>query len=269
MPVEDTSPVVFTDATVRTDGFEIAYREAGTGAPLVFLHGAGGPALAPAHELLAADFHVILFEMPGFGASPANSRSTTAAQLADTLHQAALQVAGGPYTLVGTSFGSRIASWAAVRHSDEIERLVLLAPTGILPDEFIPPTAERMISGRDSLYAYPERAQPRAPLSLATAAKQADLVGRLLTPRDEELEAAYRTLNVPTLLLFGTIDPRIPTSLARRYLELNPEFAVLFMYDAAHVLEEERPEATADAIGNFARRGVGFVVNRKDNRVFP
>ncbi|MTD53210.1 alpha/beta fold hydrolase [Amycolatopsis pithecellobii] len=259
----------FTGATVHADGFDIAYREAGSGAPLVFLHGAGGAAIAAAHEALAADFRVILFEIPGFGESPANTRSATAAQLADTMHEAARRVTGGPYTLAGTSFGSRIASWAAVRHADEIERLVLLAPTGVLPDGFTPPTGEQMLGGPERLYAHPENARPRAPLSLGTAAKQAELVGRLLTPRDEELEAAYRTLDVPTLLLFGTHDPRIPASLARRYLELNPDFAVLFVYDAGHVLEEERPEATADAIGDFARRGAGFVVNRNDNRIFP
>jgi pimeloyl-ACP methyl ester carboxylesterase len=269
MPVETTSSVVFTDAAVHADGFEIAYRETGTGAPLVFLHGAGGPAIAPAHEALAADFRVLLFEIPGFGESPANTRSATAAQLADTMHQAARQVCGGSYTLVGTSFGSRVASWAAVRHADEIDRLVLLAPAGILPDGFRPPTGALMRNARQGLYAHPENAQPRPALPAATAEKQADIVGRLLTPRDEELEAAYRGLDVPTLMLFGTHDPRLPTSLARRYLELNPEFAVLFVYDAGHVLEEERPEATADAIGNFARHGLGFVVNRQDNRIFP
>ncbi|MGW3150304.1 alpha/beta fold hydrolase [Streptomyces sp. NPDC001177] len=270
MSTETPAPVTFTEATVHVDGFDIRYREAGTGAPLVLLHGAGGLALAPAHEILAQGFRVILFEMPGFGDSPANTRHTTAKQLADTMHEAARRVAGANYTLAGTSFGSRIASWMAVRHAAEIEALVLLAPTGILPDGFVPPTAEVMLGGRSGLYAHPEKAaDSRLTLDRDAAVKQAELVGRLLTARDDELEAAYRTLSLPTLLLFGTEDRRIPSSLARRYLELNQGFAVLFVYDAAHVLEEERPEATADAIGNFARHQLGFVVNRTDNQLFP
>ncbi|WP_033288201.1 alpha/beta fold hydrolase [Amycolatopsis jejuensis] len=260
---------MLTEASVHVDGFDIRYRTAGTGDPLVFLHGAGGPAPARTHEILAQDFRVILFEMPGFGGSPANSRHTHAAQLADTMHEAAKQVAGGRYTLIGTSFGSRIASWLAVRHATEIDALVLLAPTGILPDGFRPPTVETMLGSRAGLYAHPEQIEMRPQLSRETAVRQAEVVGRLLTPRDEELEDAYRTLSVPTLLLFGTEDRRIPPDLARRYLELNPEFAMLFVYDAAHVLEEERPEATADAIGAFARHRLGFVVNHSDNRVFP
>ncbi|UMP03420.1 alpha/beta fold hydrolase [Amycolatopsis sp. EV170708-02-1] len=212
---------------------------------------------------------MILFEMPGFGGSPADTRHETARQLADTMHAAAQQVAGELYTLAGTSFGSRVASWQAVRHPGEVEALVLLAPTGILPDGFVPPTADAMLGDRAGLYAHPEKFDTRSPLDRETALRQADVVGRLLTPRDEELEEAYRVLEVPTLLLFGTEDRRVPSSLARRYLELNQEFAVLFVYDAAHVLEEERPEATADAIGNFARHRLGFVVNRADERVFP
>jgi pimeloyl-ACP methyl ester carboxylesterase len=265
-----TDTTTFTEATTHVDGFVIRYEQAGTGAPLVFLHGAGGQARTPAHEILARAFRVVLFEMPGFGDSPENTRHATAKQLADTMHAAAKDVAGVNYTLAGTSFGSRIASWIAARYPEEVDALVLLAPTGILPDGYTPPTPEAVRDGRATLYAHPDQvATSQLTLDPETAAKQARLVGRLLTPRDEELETAYRTLPVPTLLLFGTEDRRVPPSLARRYLELNPEFAALFIYDAAHVLEEERPEATAEAIGNFAGHRLGFVVNRADHRIFP
>ncbi|UMP03419.1 alpha/beta fold hydrolase [Amycolatopsis sp. EV170708-02-1] len=53
MPNETSTPVTFTESRLRAEGFDIRYREAGTGTPLVFLHGAGGPAIAPAHEILA------------------------------------------------------------------------------------------------------------------------------------------------------------------------------------------------------------------------
>ena len=43
----------FREAFVETDGFRIRYMEAGSGPPLVHLHGAGGMRISPAHELLA------------------------------------------------------------------------------------------------------------------------------------------------------------------------------------------------------------------------
>ena len=67
----------FSEGHIEADGFRIRYMEAGHGAPLVHLHGAGGPRLTPGHDLLAKQFRVIAFEMPGFGGSPENTRTRT------------------------------------------------------------------------------------------------------------------------------------------------------------------------------------------------
>src|SRR5207302_397293 len=75
----------FREGFVEADGFRIRYAEAGEGAPLVHLHGAGGLRLSPAHDLLARQFRVIAFEMPGFGASPENTSTETMAEYAMTM----------------------------------------------------------------------------------------------------------------------------------------------------------------------------------------
>jgi pimeloyl-ACP methyl ester carboxylesterase len=54
----------------------------------VHLHGAGGLRLNPAHDLLARQFRVIAFEMPGFGAEE-NQRTRTMPELAATMAKAA------------------------------------------------------------------------------------------------------------------------------------------------------------------------------------
>src|SRR5437773_3711393 len=76
---------VFRERHVDADGFRIRYMEAGAGVPLVHLHGAGGLRLTPAHELLARQFRVVAFEMPGFGDSPVNTRTETMAEMASTI----------------------------------------------------------------------------------------------------------------------------------------------------------------------------------------
>src|SRR5881397_10056 len=78
----------FTEGHVEADGFRIRYAEAGEGAPLVHLHGAGGLRLTPAHDLLARHFRVVAFEMPGFGQSPENSRTRSMPELASIMSQA-------------------------------------------------------------------------------------------------------------------------------------------------------------------------------------
>ena len=47
---------------------------------LVSIHGAGGMRISPAHELLAKTYRVVVFEVPGFGTSPANERSAAVAR---------------------------------------------------------------------------------------------------------------------------------------------------------------------------------------------
>ena len=67
----------FAERYVEADAFRIRYWEAGQGPALVHLHGAGGPRLTRAHDLLCRQFRVIAFEMPGFGQSAENTRTRT------------------------------------------------------------------------------------------------------------------------------------------------------------------------------------------------
>src|SRR5436189_6425908 len=97
--------LAFGEGHVETDGFRIRYLEAGYGEPLVFLHGAGGPRPSRAHELLAEEYRVIVFEMPGFGQSPGNERSASVAELARTMAEAIAKLGIDHFNLSGASFG--------------------------------------------------------------------------------------------------------------------------------------------------------------------
>ncbi len=64
-------------------------------------------------------------------------------------------------------------------------------------------------------------------------AKQQRLVARLRGPdRDAELEGAMRRLDIPTLVLFGTLDRVIPPEMGRYYKELLPNGHLVLVYDA-------------------------------------
>ena len=84
MSTTTTPGTQFVEHHVEADGFRVRYLTAGSGEPLVMLHGAGGIELNPAHDLLAREFHVHVVEMPGFG-DEANTRTSTLAELADTV----------------------------------------------------------------------------------------------------------------------------------------------------------------------------------------
>src|ERR1044071_3799629 len=79
----------FREGFVEADGFRIRYCDAGQGAPLVHLHGAGGLRLNRAHDLLAEQRRVIAVEMPGFGQSEENTRTGSMPDVATTIVRAA------------------------------------------------------------------------------------------------------------------------------------------------------------------------------------
>jgi pimeloyl-ACP methyl ester carboxylesterase len=165
-PVPGTS---FEEAYVETDGFRIRYFDAGRGQPVVYLHGAGGPRLSRAHDLLAERFRVIAFEVPGFGRSAANETSASVRDLARTLAQAAASLGLERYSLLGSSFGGKLAAWMAILFPERIEALVLAAPAAILPEghtiPHLPPerAIARPVGPRKTESARPtlERPSPR------------------------------------------------------------------------------------------------------------
>jgi pimeloyl-ACP methyl ester carboxylesterase len=259
----------FVERFVEADGFRIRYLEAGAadGEPLIVLHGAGGLRHAPAHDLLAERRRVVLFEAPGFGESPANERSGSLEELAGTMLAAVTALGVERFALMGTSFGGKLALWMAVGAPDRVAHLVLAAPAAIRPEgrPRLSPEERRAV-----LYAHPERLRPPPPPSADVEAKQEALVGRLMGPaRDEALEAHLPELQVPTLVVFGTEDRLVPPEMGRHYRELLPSCSLIFVYDAGHVMEEERPEAFTAVVGDFLERGPGFVVKEESGLLFP
>jgi pimeloyl-ACP methyl ester carboxylesterase len=257
----------FEERFVAVDGFDIRYLEAGDGPPLVCLHGAGGLRLSRGHELLAARHRVIAFETPGFGASPVNQRSGSMMELAATLGAAVSALGLERFSLWGISFGGKLALSLAVQSPERLDALVLAAPAAIRNESGGLPSPAEILG---LLFAHPERRLDTTPVPPEVDAKQRELVGRLIgPPRDAELESAMRSLDVPTLVLFGTEDRLTPPELGRHYREILPDCQFVIVYDAAHAIYDDRPEAFAAIVDDFLEHHDQFVVRRESGLLYP
>jgi pimeloyl-ACP methyl ester carboxylesterase len=259
----------FREGFVEADGFRIRYCEAGQGGPLVHLHGAGGLRLNRAHDLLAEQRRVIAVEMPGFGQSEENTRTGSMAELAETIEKAADALGLDRFDLMGTSFGGKAALRLALQHPERVRALVLEAPAAIRPSGTAPVsgTPEQMAA---RLYAHPERMPPLSAVDPSVQEKQQQLVRRLIGPnRDAELEAAMRRLDIPTLVLFGTLDRVIPPEMGRHYKELLPNGHLVLVYDAGHAIGAERPEAFTEVVTDFLDRHEAFLISRTETVIHP
>jgi pimeloyl-ACP methyl ester carboxylesterase len=260
----------FQEGHVEADGFRIRYMEAGHGVPLVHLHGARGLLLTPAHDLLSRQFRVIAFEMPGFGVSPENTRTHSMPELAATMGRAVENLGIDQFNLMGTSYGARTALWLALQRRERVLALVLEAPAAILPEGAAPPSGSPHDIPLQRLHAHPERLAPASPPDPAIWAKTGPLVMRLRGPnRDTDLEPQLRDLPTPTLVLFGTVDGVIPPEMGHIYKELMPNCHLVFVYDAAHAISTDRPEAFTEVVDDFLERHEAFVISRTPTVIHP
>ena len=259
----------FTTAYVEADGFRIRYQEGGSGAPLVCLHGGGGLRLSRAHDLLAARHRVIAFEVPGFGESPANTRSESLEALGRTMNAAVKALGIDRFNLMGTSFGTKLALWMALADPAPVNAVVLVAPAAIRLDDRAPPSAVSPEQAMALLHAHPER-HKRDPLPPEIGAKQRALSARLLgPPRDQPFEDRLRSLETPVLALFGTVDRVTPPEAAHLYREILPNCHLVMVYDAAHAIDADRPEALAAVVDDFLERQGRFLVRNTSGLIHP
>src|SRR6476659_10568865 len=142
-----------TDRTVRVNGKDIFAAEAGTGPPVVLLHGGGPGASGVSNysrniEPLSENFRVIVPDLPGYG------RSTKGVDGNDPFGHLAHGIRGlmnelGIDTahLVGNSYGGACALRLALDTPDRVEKMVLMGPGGIGTTRALPtPGLQRLLA---------------------------------------------------------------------------------------------------------------------------
>jgi pimeloyl-ACP methyl ester carboxylesterase len=265
-----TLGAAFTPHTVESDGLTIKYYEAGTGDTLVALHGAGGVRFSRAHDILAETFHLVVVEMPGWG-EQANDRADNLDDLADEVAAAITAIGLETYHLLGTSIGGATALRLTTRHPDRVISLVLEGPAefrvgATAPGPELPP--EEMTR---RFRRHPERPPTWEQPDPSQMAKVWPFVTRLMGEQeyDEELAGRLHELPVRTLILFGEFDGVIPPSNGSTYRQLLQTSSFQIVADAAHDVQGDRPEAFADIVEEFIRRGMAFLLPDRDTLINP
>ena len=241
--------------------------EAGSGMPVVFLHGAGGLlADNPFLDGLAARYHVFAPELPGYGES--TGEELLEDMLDFTLHGWDVVGALGltrPH-LVGHSMGGMIAAEMAAIAPHDLGRLVLAGAAGVWLEERPIPDIFAMLPHElaDVLFVDPARGAALltggADLSDMEALKDFYIVtqrrlamaGKILFPiPNRRLSKRLYRLAAETLVLWGAADRLIPPEYAAQWKALIPNARVQTIEGAGHMLPWERPDAFVDAVVKF------------------
>jgi len=117
---------------VSVDGLKLHYVSAGSGRPVVLIHGNPGSHqdyTMAVLDKLSRSFHVIAFDRPGHGYSERHDSVGTTVEVQAKLIRDALQkLSIQKPILVGHSWGGSVVLAAAVAHADELSGIVVLAP---------------------------------------------------------------------------------------------------------------------------------------------
>lgn len=128
------------DALTTADGRR--YRRAGSGPPLVLVHGFLGGSEQWLAEIacLATQFDVIAPDLPGFGAAAGSVGCTRIEDMADSVIALLDGLGIGVFCLLGHSMGGMIVQDIARKIPGRVDRLVLFATgaLGLMPDRFEP-----------------------------------------------------------------------------------------------------------------------------------
>ncbi len=252
---------------VRGGMFKVRLFEAGSGRPLLYLHGAEGllGGWQPFLSQLASRFQVIAPEHPGFGESSGVEQLDDVLDLIvyylDLLDALGLE---RPH-LIGHDLGGMIAAELAALAGARVGRLVLVAPLGLWIDET--PVLDFFVVGRQELVAAswhePASAPARRVLAPPLAEEEQRLAAlqrtqnlaaaaRFLWPiPDRGLEKRLHRITPPTLLVWGADDRVVPPIYGQHFKAKLPDARLEVLSDCGHHPMLERPEAFVQAVVPF------------------
>lgn len=264
MPIDAfDGDLVLRDLRVRT--LVLPGPEGATAPPVVVLHGWGASlaAVMPIVNGLAPVAPVIAFDLPGFGDSELPREGWRVGDYAALVIEGVQRLGVERFSIVGHSFGARVAIVLASERPELVARLVLTGAAGIPPKRKpayyakvgaakVGKAAAR-VGGRAG-----ERAQDRIRQRVASqdwldAPEALRATFRLVIA--EDLSDRLPEIKAPVLLLWGDGDEDTPLWMGKRMEELIPNAALIVYEGAGHY-------AYAERLGDFVRVTRHFLVEQ-------
>lgn len=266
--------------SVAVPGGRLAVHTAGSGLPLLLLHGFPlDHSMWSAQEPLAEHLRLIVPDQRGFGGSDGDGPESIeqladdAVALLDRLHVA------GPVVVCGLSMGGYVAQHVAARHADRVAALVLV-DTRLEADTPEARAARTDLAGKVGRLGQAIVADAMIPRLLAPAsgedalARRAGIEGVLrrmiVTQRVSTIQAALAALGnrpdmteamrrcvVPTLLVVGADDAITPPSCLQAAEAIMPDARLLIVPRAGHMTPLEAPTVFNAAVVAFLKDRAG------------
>lgn len=257
----------------KLNGFQVNWEEAGSGAPVIFIHGfpLNRKIWRTQMEALREEFRVITPDVRGHGESEATPGVYDMTLLADDLAALMRHLQCGPAFLAGHSMGGYIL-FAFHRKYPELVRGLMLVSTRAVADspegkanrealakrveeEGPQPVVEKML--KPMLAEASVRANPGLKYEVEGMMRSTSLAGivgasRGMALRDDSTSLLGR-INAPTLILAGTVDAMIPYAESENMAAAIPHARLHVLEGVGHLPSLERAEEVSRVMREWLR----------------
>lgn len=275
MPISENS----TRKTIKVDGLQINYHDAGDGAVILFIHGSGPGATGWSNfarnlDYFARSYRVLALDLPNFGLSSKGEVPSTAVySYYARVVLGFLDALGIPSaSLVGNSLGGGISLKAAIDAPERYDKLVIMGGGGGIPvltptpSEVIKlamdywedpgPTKEKLgdfLRGMvyDSSDITEELIEER--FASSTQAGIVPLFTRSRPPGQELLISRLHEIKQKTLLIWGRDDRAVMLDNAFVLLKLIPDVRLHVFGKCGHWVQWEKPDEFNILVDSFLK----------------
>ena len=269
---------VVQSKTIDAAGITTSYLEAGSGEPVLMLHGSGPGVSGTANWKLnigplSAKFHVLAPDIVGFGETERPEDIVYSLRSWTDHVWAFLDALGIRKTaIVGNSLGGRIALQMATDHPDRISRMVLMGSPGVgmTPTEGLAalrayePSHDAMRHLLKNFFAVnpdlitEELVTIRYEASIADGAWEA-YRSMFFDPKHKGSELAItadevRAIATPTLLIHGREDKVVPLAVSVNMLDLMPNADLHVFSRCGHWTQIERADEFSALVADYLER---------------
>ncbi len=277
--VQTPVPHDYQRQSVVVDGMTLNYVSAGSGRPVVLIHGNPGSyqdyTLA-VFSRLAQSYYVVAFDRPGHGYSERHdSVHTTVEVQANIIRQALHELDIEKPVLVGHSWGGALALAAAVAYGKDLSGIVLLAPaaypnvrvewwsllprvpfigefvvstlTPLLGRTFVKKSLKQAYDPQDVQHDYVEQSAEMwmRPDRMRACAYDERTLGASL----KVLSQQYCDIDVPVTIVTGSADRLLdPTEHAYPLQKAIKNSRLIVLPETGHQLPQTQPDAVIAAI---------------------
>lgn len=256
-----------TLSIVDVRGTQVELFQAGSGAPLLFLHGLDGlEGAASIMAELARSFTVLAPSHPGFGGSDQREGLTRVDDLGYFYLDLMTQLGLDAPVVVGANFGGWLAAEILTKEPRRASGLILVSPFGIRTaerrEQFV---ADIFMLSRKELGERLQVGTPGPLQNIMTLPEEklrramrndeaASLYGWTPYMCNPQLADRLHRIACPTLLVWGAEDAIISQTYRDHYAQALPQAQVESFAAAGHRAHGDQPQALAARITAFAGR---------------